>query len=73
MALMVSAMPMPMPFAVRAAAQLVYLEDLMKIYVAMLATAVVVICTGTARADIVTVNAINATGVGKVIGTIACA
>jgi Cu-Zn family superoxide dismutase len=54
----------------RAAAQLVYLEDLMKIYVAMLATAVVVICTGTARADIVTVNAINATGVGKVIGTI---
>ena len=42
----------------------------MRVHVAMLATVVVVVCTGTARADIVTINAISASGVGKVIGTI---
>src|SRR4029079_6654487 len=42
----------------------------MRVHVAMFATAMVVFCTGTARADTVTVNAISASGVGKVIGTI---
>ena len=42
----------------------------MRAHVAVLATAMVVVCAGTARADTVTVNAINASGVGKVIGTV---
>src|SRR5512139_1635258 len=42
----------------------------MKVHVAMLATAMVIVCAGTARADNVSVNAISASGVGKVIGTI---
>jgi Cu-Zn family superoxide dismutase len=42
----------------------------MKIHIAMLAAAIAAVCTGTARADNVTVNAISASGVGKVIGTI---
>src|SRR4029078_8254792 len=42
----------------------------MRVHVAMLATAMVVVCMGTARADNVTINAISASGVGKVIGTI---
>lgn len=42
----------------------------MRFHVAMLATAMVFVCAGTTRADNVTVNAISASGVGKVIGTI---
>jgi Cu-Zn family superoxide dismutase len=42
----------------------------MKVSIAVLASAMVVICAGTAGADNVTVNAISAAGVGKVIGTI---
>lgn len=42
----------------------------MKVHVVMLATAMVVACGGTAYADNVTINAISASGVGKVIGTI---
>jgi superoxide dismutase, Cu-Zn family len=42
----------------------------MKVHIAMLATAMAVGCAGTAYADNVTINAISASGVGKVIGTI---
>ena len=42
----------------------------MRVHVVMLATAMVIVGAGTAPADTVTMNAINAGGVGKVIGTI---
>ena len=42
----------------------------MKVHVVMLATAMVVTYGGTACADSVSINAISASGVGKVIGTI---
>jgi Cu-Zn family superoxide dismutase len=42
----------------------------MKIHVAMLAAAIVTVCAGAVRADNVTVNAISASGVGKVLGAI---
>lgn len=42
----------------------------MRVHVAMLAAAMVTVFAGTACADNVTVNAISAGGVGKVIGTI---
>src|SRR5262245_64657669 len=42
----------------------------MKVHVVMLATVMIVACGGTACADNVTINAISASGVGKVIGTI---
>lgn len=42
----------------------------MKAHIAMLAAATVIACAGTACADTVSMNAISAGGVGKVIGTI---
>ncbi|HET8543564.1 MAG TPA: hypothetical protein VFL68_03570 [Pseudolabrys sp.] len=42
----------------------------MRVHVAILATATFIVSAGAARADNVTVNAISASGVGKVIGTI---
>src|SRR5262249_45398914 len=42
----------------------------MKVHVVVFATAMVVACGGTACADNVTINAISASGVGKVVGTI---
>lgn len=46
------------------------MEDLMRAHVAMLATAMVIVRAGTAYAETVTMNVIDASGVGKVIGTI---
>jgi superoxide dismutase, Cu-Zn family len=42
----------------------------MKAHVVMLVTAMVIACVGTAKAETVTMNTIDANGVGKVIGTI---
>ena len=42
----------------------------MRAHIAMLATAMVFVGAGTASAETVTMNVINASGVGKVIGTI---
>ena len=42
----------------------------MKVHVVMFATAMVAACGGTACADNVTINAISASGVGKVVGTV---
>ena len=42
----------------------------MRAYVAMLATAMVIVRAGTAYAETATMNVIDASGVGKVIGTI---
>lgn len=42
----------------------------MRAHIAMLATAMVIVGAGTADAETVTMNVINASGVGKVIGTI---
>ena len=42
----------------------------MRAHIAMLAAATVIACAGTACADTVSMNAISAGGVGKVIGTI---
>jgi Cu-Zn family superoxide dismutase len=44
--------------------------ELMKVHVAMLATAMALACAVDAYGDIVNINAISASGLGKVIGTI---